>query len=76
MGKGDLKSKRGKIHRGTSGVRRRKKKKIAEVAVVAKPKAIPKKKAIAKKSVEKKATFMDSLDSPGRLTCLRRTRFP
>jgi ribosomal small subunit protein bTHX len=57
MGKGDQKSKRGKISRGTSGVRRQKKK-ISTVAVVDKPKAAPKKaapkKAVASKTEAKK----------------------
>jgi len=52
MGKGDQKSKRGKISRGTSGVRRQKKK-ISTVAVVKKPKAAPK-KAAPKKAAPKK----------------------
>jgi len=54
MGKGDQKSKRGKISRGTSGVRRQKKK-ISTVAVVDKPKAAPKKKSAPKKAALKKA---------------------
>ena len=60
MGKGDLKTKRGKINRGTSGVRRYKKKKITEIAVVEKPKTSPKKKtttkAAEKKTAPKKTT--------------------
>lgn len=59
MGKGDQKSKRGKITRGTSGVRRQKKK-ISKNTIVDKPKAAPKKatakKTTAKKTATKKAT--------------------
>lgn len=46
MGKGDQKSKRGKIHVGTYGVRRPKKKKATA-------KAAPAKKAPAKKAAKK-----------------------
>ena len=46
MGKGDIKSKRGKINRGTSGVKRQKKKSV--IIIPEKPKAAPKKKAAAK----------------------------
>jgi len=52
MGKGDIKSKRGKINRGTSGVKRQKKKSV--IIVPEKPKAAPKKKAAAKKTTAKK----------------------
>jgi 30S ribosomal protein S31 len=55
MGKGDQKSKRGKISRGTSGVRRQKKK-ISTVAVVDKPKAAPKKAVASKTEAKKPAT--------------------
>ena len=54
MGKGDIKSKRGKINRGTSGVKRQKKKSV--IIVPDKPKAVPKKKAASKKTTAKKAT--------------------
>ena len=54
MGKGDIKSKRGKINRGTSGVKRQKKK--SAIIVPEKPKAAPKKKAAAKKTTAKKTT--------------------
>ena len=54
MGKGDIKSKRGKINRGTSGVKRQKKKSV--IIVLEKPKAAPKKKAAAKKTTAKKTT--------------------
>ena len=54
MGKGDIKSKRGKINRGTSGVKRQKKKSL--IIVPEKPKAAPKKKATAKKTTAKKTT--------------------
>jgi len=54
MGKGDIKSKRGKINRGTSGVKRQKKKSV--IIVPEKPKAAPKKKAAAKKTTAKKTT--------------------
>ena len=53
MGKGDQKSKRGKINRGTSGVRRQKKK---NTVIAKKPKVAPKKKAAVKKSAPKKTT--------------------
>ena len=52
MGKGDQKSKKGKITRGTSGVRRQKKKQVVEI--IEKPKAVAKKKASPKKAVAKK----------------------
>ena len=55
MGKGDQKSKRGKINRGTSGVRRQKKK-LSAVVVIEKSKATAKKKAAPKKAAPKKAT--------------------
>lgn len=51
MGKGDQRSKRGKIHIGTSGVSRPKRKKKASVAVAA---AAPK-KAAPKKAAKKAA---------------------
>ena len=54
MGKGDIKSKRGKINRGTSGVKRQKKKSV--IIIPDKPKAAPKKKAAAKKTTAKKTT--------------------
>ena len=47
MGKGDIKSKRGKINRGTSGVKRQKKKSV--IIIPDKPKAAPKKKAAENK---------------------------
>ena len=51
MGKGDKRTKRGKIHIGSSGVTRQKKKKSAKKAA---GKAAPK-KAAAKKAAPKKA---------------------
>ena len=54
MGKGDIKSKRGKINRGTSGVKRQKKKSV--IIIPDKPKAAPQKKAAAKKTTAKKTT--------------------
>ena len=54
MGKGDIKSKRGKINRGTSGVKRQKKKSV--IIIPDKPKAAPKKKATVKKTTAKKTT--------------------
>ena len=54
MGKGDIKSKRGKINRGTSGVKRQKKKSV--IIIPDKPKAAPKKKTAAKKTTAKKTT--------------------
>ncbi len=54
MGKGDIKSKRGKINRGTSGVKRQKKKSV--IIVPDKPKAVSKKKAASKKTTAKKTT--------------------
>ncbi|PDH48502.1 MAG: 30S ribosomal protein THX [Bacteroidetes bacterium MED-G21] len=54
MGKGDIKSKRGKINRGTSGVKRQKKKSV--IIIPDKPKAAPKKKVAAKKTTAKKTT--------------------
>ena len=57
MGKGDRKTKKGKIHKGTYGVRRPKKKATAALAPVAKKKpaatkakAAPAQKAAAKKT--------------------------
>jgi 30S ribosomal protein S31 len=59
MGKGDQKSKKGKITRGTSGVRRQKKKTVIEIVEkpkkVAVKKATPKKKAAPKKEATKKS---------------------
>ena len=52
MGKGDIKSKRGKINRGTSGVKRQKKKSV--IIIPEKSKAAPKIKATAKKTTAKK----------------------
>ena len=58
MGKGDQKSKKGKITRGTSGVRRQKKKTVIEIVEKPKKAAVkkeaPKKKAAPKKSAVKK----------------------
>lgn len=54
MGKGDIKSKRGKINRGTSGVKRQKKKSV--IIIPDKPKAAPKKKAAVKKTSAKKTS--------------------
>ena len=54
MGKGDIKSKRGKINRGTSGVRRQKKKTAS--VVLEKPTVAPKKKAAKKKATKKAAS--------------------
>ena len=53
MGKGDQKSKRGKINRGTSGVRRQKKK---NTTIFEEPKVTPNKKAAPKKASAKKTT--------------------
>lgn len=56
MGKGDKKSKRGKIHIGTFGVSRpRKKKKTVAKSAAAAPKKAAAKKAPAKKAAAKKA---------------------
>ena len=59
MGKGDQKSKKGKITRGTSGVRRQKKKQVVEIIekpkAAAKKKAAPKKEPAVKKAAPKKA---------------------
>ncbi len=52
MGKGDQKSKKGKITRGTSGVRRQKK--IEVIEFVEKPKKVVKKKVAPKKEPAKK----------------------
>ena len=52
MGKGDQRSKRGKIHVGTHGVTRLRKKKSAKKAVT---KAAPAKKAAPKKAAKKAA---------------------
>ena len=54
MGKGDQKSKKGKITRGTSGVRRQKKKDVIELVV--KPKKVVKKKVAPKKEPAKKSS--------------------
>tara|TARA_B110000977_G_C11046645_1_gene480787 strand:- start:998 stop:1234 length:237 start_codon:yes stop_codon:yes gene_type:complete len=54
MGKGDKKSKKGKISKGSSGVRRQKK--IAVAELVEKPKKVIKKKASPKKETAKKTT--------------------
>ena len=54
MGKGDIKTKRGKINRGTSGVSRQKKK--STVVAEAKPKKAAAKKTAAKKPAAKKTT--------------------
>ena len=54
MGKGDIKSKRGKINRGTSGVKRQKKKSV--IIVPDKPKATAKKTTAKKSTTKKKAT--------------------
>tara|TARA_B110000977_G_C10965811_1_gene450344 strand:- start:291 stop:512 length:222 start_codon:yes stop_codon:yes gene_type:complete len=60
MGKGDQKSKKGKITRGTSGVRRQKKKQVVEIVEkpikVVKKKETPKKIAATKKAAPKKKT--------------------
>jgi ribosomal small subunit protein bTHX len=54
MGKGDKRSKRGKIHIGSTGVTRPKKKKAAKKVVAkAAPKKAPAKKAPAKKAAKK-----------------------
>ena len=56
MGKGDKRSKRGKIHIGTYGVNRaRKKKKVAAKSKAAAPKKAAAKKAPAKKAAAKKS---------------------
>ena len=57
MGKGDRKTKKGKIHQGTFGVRRPKKKLTAALAPVAKkkPAAAKAKATTAKKPAAKKA---------------------
>jgi 30S ribosomal protein S31 len=55
MGKGDRKTKKGKINKGTYGVRRPKKQTVKEVASAAKKTAKPKAKATkAKKPAAKK----------------------
>lgn len=46
MGKGDIKTKRGKIFNGTFGVSRPHKVKVVPVAATEKKKAAPKKKAV------------------------------
>ncbi|WP_347922370.1 30S ribosomal protein THX [Pontimicrobium sp. SW4] len=53
MGKGDKKSKRGKIAIGSYGVRRKRKKTTSKPKAVAKPKPAAK-KPVAKKTKEKK----------------------
>lgn len=56
MGKGDKRSKRGKIHIGSYGVSRaRKKKKTVAKSTTAAPKKAAAKKAPAKKAAAKKA---------------------
>lgn len=52
MGKGDKRSKRGKIHIGSTGVTRQKKKKVAKKAAAKAP-AKAAKKAPAKKAAKK-----------------------
>ena len=54
MGKGDKRSKRGKIHIGSTGVKRPKKKKAAKKSAAAAPKKAAAKKA-PKKAAAKKA---------------------
>ena len=56
MGKGDVKSKRGKINRGTSGVRRQKKKVTAQAVATEKPVVKPKKKTATKKNYDEKSS--------------------
>jgi len=56
MGKGDKRSKRGKIHIGSTGVSRPKKKKKTAKAPAAAPKKAATKKAPAKKAAAKKAS--------------------
>ena len=51
MGKGDKRSKRGKIHIGSSGVKRPKRKKVVKKAAA--PKKAAPKKAAAKKAAKK-----------------------
>jgi 30S ribosomal protein S31 len=54
MGKGDKRSKRGKIHIGSTGVTRpKKKKKVKSKATKAVPKKAPAKKAPQKKAAKK-----------------------
>lgn len=53
MGKGDKRSKRGKIHIGSSGVTRQKKKKTKKTATKAAPKKAAAKKAAPKKAAKK-----------------------
>jgi ribosomal small subunit protein bTHX len=53
MGKGDKRTKRGKIHIGSTGVTRLKKKKTAKKAASAAPKKAAPKKAAAKKAAKK-----------------------
>ena len=61
MGKGDRKTKKGKIHKGSYGVRRPKKKITAALAPVAKkkPTATKAKATAAKKPAAKKAKTAD-----------------
>ena len=54
MGKGDIKTRKGKISNGSTGVSRQKKKKTAPI-IVEKPKKATVKKVVAKKEVVKKA---------------------
>jgi ribosomal small subunit protein bTHX len=54
MGKGDKRTKRGKIHIGSTGVTRLKKKKVVKKAAAkAEPKKAPAKKAPAKRAAKK-----------------------
>jgi 30S ribosomal protein S31 len=55
MGKGDIKSRRGKIHNGSYGVRRPRKAEAASVTAVAAPKAEKKAAAPKKAAAKKKA---------------------
>lgn len=56
MGKGDIKSKRGKIANGSYGTRRQKKKEAAYVAPVKKAKPVAKEADAKEASTEKAAT--------------------
>ncbi len=58
MGKGDIKTKRGKIHRGTYGKTRPKKKTVAEIIV--EKKATPKKKKATPKPKKEEAPKVES----------------
>ena len=55
MGKGDKRTKRGKIHIGSTGVTRQKKKAVKKGAATAAPKKEAAKKAAPKKAAAKKA---------------------